>query len=121
MSKINANTWQQIGYLEGLRVHRNELRRNVRAARKYLEVAKQDYKEFGMFEDCGHSYERLYHEKEAIFNYAAKMKIKAENFYKSELERLCASNEVLKRFMNTRQERNQWSDIQIYDGNKCII
>lgn len=115
---INRRTWQEIGYLEGLRVHRNELRRNAKSAGIYLEEARKDYKDFGVFGDCGETYERLLNEKKAIFDFAVKMKIKAERFYKAEFERLCEKNPELKKFMNKKQENNK---NQIFDGNTCYI
>ena len=73
---MNKITWKEIGYLEGLRVGRNNLRRAV----------------------------KTYHENgsEEGLNFLVKLKIQSENHYKMELERLCSENKELKEVMDRK-------------------
>jgi len=121
MDKIS---WRQFGYLEGLRVIRNDMRNQNRKARLKYESAKEDYESHGMQDDYEELYEYKYTRAKGIFEFAALQKIRCEKFYKSECERLFKMNPDLKKFMENRDEHGQFNfnDVKTFiQENVCLI
>jgi len=58
------------------------LRKEIRKAKKELESAKKDRAEFGMYEDCGDSYEGNVIEAQSALDTLIRIKIKTERYAK---------------------------------------
>jgi len=94
---MKKTTWRQFGYLEGLRKTRNWARLQAKSAKKLLEQATKDFNDFGMYDDCGPSYESEYQHAKGALAQAVRLKIQMEKFYTFERERLFKLNIELKK------------------------
>lgn len=83
-------TARQFGYLEGLRIARNHLRKQVKSAKLLWEKANQRTLE-GEINDTNEAHEK------GAFDQAVRLKIKMEEFYTRERKRLFDKNNELKK------------------------
>jgi len=118
---MNKISWRQFGYLEGLRILRNDMRNQNRKARLKYESAKEDYESHGN-DDYEEIYEYKYTRAKGIFEYAALQKIRCEKFYKSECKRLFKENPDLKKFMEKHIKDTSFNDLEKFtQENVCLI
>lgn len=56
--------------------------KELKGAKKELDIAKEDYREWGMYDDCGSSFQMEYYEKKGKFDALLALKIKLEKYAK---------------------------------------
>jgi len=67
---------------EGVKDVAKWLKKEIRKAKKALESAKKDRADFGMYEDCGDSYEGNVIEAQSALDTLIHIKIKTERYAK---------------------------------------
>mgnify|MGYP007127345302 CR=1 FL=1 len=71
-----------LGSLQVAHENRAHYRERAKSATAELEAAKRDFNAFGMFDDCGPSYEASYSQAKGSYEMAVALKISSEKHYK---------------------------------------
>jgi len=71
-----------LGGLQVAHANRAHYREMAKSATAKLEAAKRDFNAFGMFDDCGPSYEASYSQAKGSYEMAVALKISSEKHYK---------------------------------------